>query len=205
MVALRRSALCACVLLVVRVLRACGTQWPFSLSTWSLWRACWPRLVAPCLVWSEHSLFAGWCLPLPSCHPLQGALLPWSYWVAAWGTWRLAENRAHGACRWPPAAEALGSLRVAPPSRPFMGKGRTTASCLMSTAWPAPTSTRCIPATLHVPSCRAQTPRPSNGTQRRSSTSDPCAPFPMRSTWPTAGVGLPRALSHFPVHAYPPL
>ena len=33
--------------------------------------------------------------------PTQGGLLPRPYWVAARGTRRLAENRAHCACRWP--------------------------------------------------------------------------------------------------------
>ena len=57
-----------------------------------------------------------WCLSPP-----QG-LGPPLYWVAARGTWRPPENRAHCACRWPPAeAGALGSLRVVPVRGPTMG------------------------------------------------------------------------------------
>ena len=36
--------------------------------------------------------------PVPSAHR---GLRAWIYWLAARGTWRPAENRARGACRWP--------------------------------------------------------------------------------------------------------
>ena len=86
---------------VVRASRVRGTQWPLWLGTCPravvvagsvpLWRASWPCVGAPLLVRSGRS----WCLPPPR------GLSPEVYWVAARGTWRPAENRAHCTCRWP--------------------------------------------------------------------------------------------------------
>ena len=120
------------LLCVVRAARVCGSRWLFWLGTCPravvvaggvpLWRALWPRVGAPRLVQSERSRCSGWLSRRRGAFPHPGGLRPRLYWVAARGTRRPAENRAHCACRWPPAeAGALGSLRVVPVRGPAMG------------------------------------------------------------------------------------
>ena len=85
---------------VVRTSRVGSTRWPLWLGTCPravvvaggvpLWRASWPCVGARLLVRSGRSRCSGRL----SCRPRL-------YWVAARGTWRPAENRAHCACRWP--------------------------------------------------------------------------------------------------------
>ena len=89
----------------------CGTGWPLWLGTCPravvlaggvpLWRTSWPRVGAPRRIRSGPSRCS---VRLPRrrgafSHP--GGCRPWLYWVAAQGTWRPADYRAHCACRWP--------------------------------------------------------------------------------------------------------
>ena len=104
--------LCRGSLCVVRASRVCGTRWPFWFGTCPravvvaggvpLWRASWPRVVAPRLVRSGRSRCSGRLSRRRGAFPHPGGLRPRIYWAAARGTRRPAENRAHCACRWPP-------------------------------------------------------------------------------------------------------
>ena len=96
---------------VVRASRVRGTRWPLWLGTCPcavvvaggvpLWRASWPRVGAPLLVRSGRSRCFGRLSRRRGAFPQPGGCRPRLYWVAARGTWRPAENRAHCACRWP--------------------------------------------------------------------------------------------------------
>ena len=89
----------------------CGTWWPLWLGICRravfvaggvpLWRASWPRVGALRLVRSGRSRCSGRLSRRRGAfyHPV--GCRPWLYKVAARGTWRPAENRAHCACRWP--------------------------------------------------------------------------------------------------------
>ena len=95
----------------VRASRVCGTRWPLWLGTCPcavvvagdvpLWRASWPRVGPPLLVRSGLSRCSGWLCPCRVAFPHPAGCCLRLYWVAARGTWRPAENRAHCACRWP--------------------------------------------------------------------------------------------------------
>ena len=96
---------------VVRASRVRGTRWPLWLGTCPcavvvaggvpLWRASWPRVGAPLLVRSGRYRCSGRLSRRRGAFPHPGGCRPRLYWVAARGTWRPAENRAHCACRWP--------------------------------------------------------------------------------------------------------
>ena len=96
---------------VLCVSRVRGTSWPLWLGTCPcavvvaggvpLWRASWPRVGAPLLVRSGRSRYSGRLSRRRGAFPHPRGCRPWLYWVAARGTWRPAENRAHCACRWP--------------------------------------------------------------------------------------------------------
>ena len=96
---------------VVRASRVRGTRWPLWLGTCPravvvaggvfLWRASWPRVGAPLLVRSGRSRCSGRLFRRRGAFPHPGGCRPRLYWVAARGTRRPAENRAHCACRWP--------------------------------------------------------------------------------------------------------
>ena len=96
---------------VVRASRVCGTRWPLWLGTCPravvvagsvpLWRASWPRVGAPLLVWSSRSRCSGRLSRRRGAFPQPGGCRPRLYWVAVRGTWRPAECRAHCTCRWP--------------------------------------------------------------------------------------------------------
>ena len=84
-----------------------------------------PRLVRSGRSWCSGSLSRR-CGAFP--HP--GGLRPWLYWVAARGTRRPSENRAHCACRWPlprqgrlarSASYPFGALRWGCPWRVPLG------------------------------------------------------------------------------------
>ena len=107
---------------VVRASRVRSTRWPLWLGTCPralvvaggvpLWRASWPRVGALLLVRSGRSRCSGRLSRRRGAFPHPGGSRPRLYWVAARGTWRPAENRAHCACRWPPAeARVLGAPR----------------------------------------------------------------------------------------------
>ena len=93
---------------VVRASWVCGTRWPLWLGTCPcavvvaggvpLWPASWPRVGAPHLVWSGRSLCSGRLSCRRGAFPHPGGCRPRLYWVAARGTWRLAENQALCAC-----------------------------------------------------------------------------------------------------------
>ena len=95
---------------VVRAFRVRGTRWPLWLGTCPravvvaggvpLWRASWPRIGAPQLVRSGCSRCSGRLSRCRGALPHPGGCRPRLYWVAARGTWRPAENRAHCACHW---------------------------------------------------------------------------------------------------------
>ena len=105
-------SLCRGSLRVVRAARVCGTRWPLLLGTCPcvlvvaggvpLWRAWWPRFCAPRLVRSGRTLCSGRLSRRRGAVSHPGGLRPRLSWVAARGTRRPAENRAHCACRWPP-------------------------------------------------------------------------------------------------------
>ena len=103
-----------CCLAPSRVPWFCGRQRASLACLVAPLRCAVPRPVRALSV--RQSVFS-----LPRCLTLPGAPLPWSVWAATRGTWRPAENRALGACRWPPAAGALGSLRVVPVRGPVVG------------------------------------------------------------------------------------
>ena len=96
---------------VVRASRVRGTRWLFWIGTCPcapvvaggvpLWRASWPRVGAPLLVRSGRSQCSGRLSRRRGAFPHPWGCRPRLYWVAARGTWRPAENRAHCACRWP--------------------------------------------------------------------------------------------------------
>ena len=102
---------CRDLLRIVRTLRVCGTRRPLLLGTCPfalvvagsvpLWRASWPR-GAPRLVRSGRSRCSGRLSRRRGAFHHPWGLRPRLYWVAARGTRRPAENRAHRACRWPP-------------------------------------------------------------------------------------------------------
>ena len=104
--------LCRGSLRVVRAARVSGTRWPLLLGTCPcalvvacgvpLRRASWPRVSAPRLVRSGRSRRSGRLSRRRGAFPQPGGLRPQLYWVAARGTRRPAEYRAHCACRWPP-------------------------------------------------------------------------------------------------------
>ena len=91
--------------------RVCGTRWPLPLGTCPcavvvagdvpLWRALWPRVVAPRLVRSGRSRCSGRLSCCRCALSPPGGCRPRLYWVAARGTWRPAENRALCPCRKP--------------------------------------------------------------------------------------------------------
>ena len=104
--------LCPGWVCVVRALRVCGTRWPLLLGTCPcalvvagglpLWRASWPRVLRRA---SSGPVALGAPVGFPDAvvpFLSPGGLRPRLYWVAARGTRRPAENRAHCACRWPP-------------------------------------------------------------------------------------------------------
>ena len=105
---------------VVRASRVRGTRWPLWLGTCPramvvaggvpLWRASWPRVGAPPLVRSRRFRCSSRLSRRRGAFSHPGGCRPRLYWVAARGTWRPAENRAHCACRWP----LPGALRVVP-------------------------------------------------------------------------------------------
>ena len=88
-----------------------GTRWPLWLGicpcavvvagSVPLCRASWPRVGAPLLVRSGRSWCSGRLSRRRGAFPQPGGCRSRLYWVAARGTWRPAENRAHSACRWP--------------------------------------------------------------------------------------------------------
>ena len=96
---------------VVRASRVGGTRWPLWFGTCPptvvvadcvpLWRASWPRVGAPLLVRSCRTRCSGRLSCRRGAFPHPGGCGPRLYWMAARGTWRPAENRAHCACRWP--------------------------------------------------------------------------------------------------------
>ena len=96
---------------VVRASRVRGTRWPLWLGTCPcavavaggvpLWRALWPRVGAPLLLRSGRYRCSGRLSRRRGAFPHPGGCRPRLYLVAARGTWRLAEYRAHCACRWP--------------------------------------------------------------------------------------------------------
>ena len=96
---------------VVRASRVRGIRWPLWLGICPravvvaggvpLWRASWPRVGAPLLVRSGRSRCSGQLFRLRGAFPHPWGCRPRLYWVAARGTWRPAENRAHCACCWP--------------------------------------------------------------------------------------------------------
>ena len=96
---------------VVRASRVCGTRWLLLLGTCTravvvagsvpLRRASWPRVGAPRLVLSGRSRCSSRLSRRPGVFPHPRGCRPRLYWVAARGTWRSAEKRAHCACRWP--------------------------------------------------------------------------------------------------------
>ena len=96
---------------VVRASRVRGTRSPLWLGTCPravvvaggvpLWRASWPRVGAPLPVRSGRSRCSGRLSRRRGAFLHPGGCRPRLYWVAARGTWRPAENRAHCACRWP--------------------------------------------------------------------------------------------------------
>ena len=96
---------------VVRASRVRGTRCPLLLGTCPravvvaggvpLWRASWPRVGALLLVRSGRSRCSGRLSRRRGVFPQPGGCRPRLYWVAARGTWRPAENRAHCACRSP--------------------------------------------------------------------------------------------------------
>ena len=113
-----------------------STWWPLWLGTCPravvvaggvpLWRASWPRVCAPLPVWSGRSRCSGRLSGRRGDFPNAGGCRPRLYWVAAQGTWRPAENRAHCACCWPlprqgrwarSASYPLGALRWGCPWR----------------------------------------------------------------------------------------
>ena len=119
---------------VLRAVRVCVTRRPLLLRTWScavvvagsmpLWRASQSCIGAPHLVWSGHFRCSGRLFRRRGAFPHPGAARPWIYWAAAGSMWRPAENRAHGACRWPllrqgcwarSASYLFGALRWAYP------------------------------------------------------------------------------------------
>ena len=69
-------------------------------------------------------------LGAPVSFPHPGSLRPWLYWVAARGTRRPAENRAHCACHWPPP----GSL----------GDGVVPGGSLWRSFWAACAAVLCV-------------------------------------------------------------
>ena len=102
---------CLGSLCVVRASRVRSSWWPLWPGTWPcavvvaggvlLWRASWPRVGAPLLVWSGRSRGSCRLSRRRGAFPHPGGCRPRLYWVAARGTWRPAKNRAHCACRWP--------------------------------------------------------------------------------------------------------
>ena len=102
---------------VVRAARVCGTRWPLSLGTCAcavvlaggvpLWRAFWPCVAAPRLVWSSCSPCSGRLSRRRGAFAHPRGLHPRIYWATARGTWRPAENRALCACRWPLLRQGL--------------------------------------------------------------------------------------------------
>ena len=96
---------------VVLAFRVRGSRWTLWLGTCPravvvagsvpLWHASWPRFGAPLLVRSGRSRCSSWLSRRRGAFPHPGGCRPWLYWVAVRGTWRLAETRAHCACRWP--------------------------------------------------------------------------------------------------------
>ena len=108
--------LCRGLVRVVRALRVRGTRRPLLLGTCPctlvlaggvpLWRASWPRVVRRAssgpVALGAPVRFPDAVVPFPTPWGLRTRL----YWVAARGTRRPAENRAHCACRWPPPRQA---------------------------------------------------------------------------------------------------
>ena len=99
--------LCRGSLRDVRAARVSGTRWPLLLGTCPcalvvaggvpLWRVWWPRAGLPLLVRSGRSRCSGRLSRRRGAFSTPGAI----YWAASPGKWRLAENRALCACRWP--------------------------------------------------------------------------------------------------------
>ena len=95
----------------VRASRFCGTRWPLLLGACPcavvvaggvpLWRAPWPCVGATRLVWSGRFPCSGGLSCRRGAFSHSGGCRPRFYPAAARGTWRLAENRALCACRWP--------------------------------------------------------------------------------------------------------
>ena len=98
----------------------CGTRQPLLLGTWScvvvvaggvpLSHASGPRVGAPRLVWYGRSRCFGRLLRGRGAFPQPDGARSQIYSAAAGSTWRPAENRAHGACRWPLPREGLLAL-----------------------------------------------------------------------------------------------
>ena len=96
---------------VVRASRVRGTRWPLWLGTCTravvvaggvpLWRASWPCVGVPRLVWSSRCRCFGRLSCRRGAFPHPRGCRPRLYWVAARDTWRHSENRALCACRWP--------------------------------------------------------------------------------------------------------
>ena len=110
--------------------RCSGLRHPAAIVAWHLsvclgcgrWRASLACLVArrgaPRLVRSGRSRCAGRLSRRRGAFPHSGGLRPQLYWVAARGTRRPAENRAHCACRWPPPRQGRWARSA---SYPFGG------------------------------------------------------------------------------------
>ena len=116
--------LCGGSLRVARAARVCGSPWPLLLGTCScalvlagsvlLRRASWPRVVRS---QSGRSRCSGWLFWRCGAFPHSEGLRRRLYLVAARGTRRLAGNRAHCACRWPPVRQGLWARSASYPFR----------------------------------------------------------------------------------------
>ena len=111
----------------------------------------------PGLVRSGHSRCSSWLSRRHGAFPHPRGLRPRLYWVAAWGTRRPAENRAHCACCWPPPRQGRAAPSALYPfgaprwGCPWRVPPSSVLDCVRCGGWRVCTQSLTCPVSAGVP------------------------------------------------------
>ena len=154
---------------VVRASRVYGTRWPLWLGTCPRavvvaggvpsWRASPPRVGASLLVRSGRCPCSGRLSHRRGAFPHPQGCRPRLYLVAARGTWRPADSRAHCACRWPLPRQGRRARSASYPfgaprwGCPWRVPPASVLGCVRSAGFTCVDPVTDVSGSLYCPSC----------------------------------------------------